>query len=191
MWTAIVPLNLGRERKSRLAAFFSLRQRDMLADVMAAHVLHCLAQMEVIDTIIALSPKPPPDHGCSWRRDEGRGLNAELEALRLTMPATPIVVIHGDLPLLKPEDVDFLLAAADASGLALAPDRHETGTNAVALAAGKAFAFAFGAGSFARHCGGLAVAAAIVRRPGLALDVDTPADLAAARDAGFAPQIGL
>ncbi len=89
----------------------------------------------------------------------------------------PIAVFHADLPRLGAEDVAALLAAGERGGCAIAPDRHGTGTNALAIGDGRAFSFAFGADSFARHRAQAGERFEIVTRPGLALDVDTPDDL--------------
>jgi 2-phospho-L-lactate/phosphoenolpyruvate guanylyltransferase len=61
------------------------------------------------------------------------------------------------------------------------PDRRGDGTNVIALPTDMPFQFAYGAGSFQRHLRS-AVAAGLsvrVRRdPLLAIDIDTPSDLA-------------
>lgn len=181
-WTAILPLKQGNDRKTRLAPLLSPMGRLAFADHMAAHVLACLRATLTIDRVIILSPHAIPD--AEWRRDRGRGLNEELNALRSDMRHAALLVIHGDLPLLSPQDIEALLVAAT-GGIAIAPDRHGTGTNALAMDTAEPFAFAFGPMSFARHRSAAGDEARIVKRPGLALDVDTPEDLDAARAAGF------
>lgn len=183
-WTAIVPLKLGAERKSRLARRLMPEERVRLSDEMAAHVLDCLARTPEVSRVVVLAPVRPADPACAWIADLGRGLNAELEAARTDFAPASVLVVFGDLPLLRADDVSALLAEAERAGVALAPDRDRLGTNALALAQGRAFRFAFGEGSFARHCA-QAPDAAIVERQGLAHDVDTEEDLAAARAAGF------
>src|SRR3546814_2288363 len=61
-----------------------------------------------------------------------------------------MIFIHGDLPLLVPEEIEALIQAAG-GGCALAPDRHGSGTNAIALMAAAPFEFAFGENSLALH----------------------------------------
>lgn len=180
-WVAVVPLKQGRDRKSRLAGRLSFSQRIALSDYMAAHVLACLAASPAIEEVILLSPAPAAGHG--WKKDEGRGLNAELEALRAELGKAAMLVVHGDLPLIAPLDIEALVEAA-AEGCALAPDRHDSGTNALALLAHAPFTFAFGMDSFARHQAAADGKAAVVRRFGLACDIDTPGDLDVALRAG-------
>jgi 2-phospho-L-lactate guanylyltransferase len=64
--------------------------------------------------------------------------------------------------------------------LAIAPDRHNAGTNALAIRAPAEFEPSMGEGSFVRHLAVLAMSGtsyAIVRSRGLGLDIDTQADL--------------
>ena len=61
--------------------------------------------------------------------------------------------------------------------MAIAPDRLGTGTNGLALAPPGVIGFRFGTGSFAAHraeAQAAGVEPAIVARPGLAFDLDTP-----------------
>ena len=111
--------------------------------------------------------------------DVGRGLTAERGAAAMVLGAKPLLAIHADLPLVGSTDIAELLAEASKAGCAIAPDRLGTGTNAIALRDPTGFAFAFGPGSFALHQAAAGGSARIVRRPGLALDIDTPDDLEA------------
>jgi 2-phospho-L-lactate/phosphoenolpyruvate guanylyltransferase len=68
----------------------------------------------------------------------------------------------------------------------IVPDRHGSGTNALLLAPPEVVGPSFGTGSFARHAARATAAGATVKvaeLPSLGLDVDTPGDLAALRDA--------
>ena len=121
--------------------------------------------------------------------DEGRGLNAELGALVGKLARQPLLVIHADLPLLALEDIAALLTEAE-SGCAIAPDREGGGTNAIALRDPTGFEFAFGPRSFARHLAAGGVGARVVRRTGLAMDIDTPDDLDAATGLGYDLAVG-
>jgi 2-phospho-L-lactate guanylyltransferase len=184
-WTAILPLKLSADRKSRLASVLSLEERRQLGDRMAAKVIAELRAVSGIGAIIMLSPRPLPDWPVRHVVDQGRGLNVELDEVTLTIPER-LLVIHGDLPLLSAPDISALLDAAESSGTAIAPDRHGQGTNALALRdRPPGFAFAFGPNSFALHRQRLADSLAIVRREGLACDIDTADDLAHAQTLKF------
>ena len=120
--------------------------------------------------------------------DPGRGLNAAAAAALAAADgkASRLILIHGDLPLVTARDIE-LLAAAPAGEIAIAPDRHGTGTNAISLPlpAARGFSFAFGTDSFARHnaeAGRMGLGISEVHSPGLSRDVDEPDDLQDAAD---------
>lgn len=182
-WTAVVPLKQGGDRKSRLAGLLSYDDRLALSDRMAIHVLSVLIAAPSVTRVLGLSATPPPMAEVDWARDEGSGLNAELEVVMARPGIGRLLILHGDLPLVEVGDVEALVAAA-VGGLALAPDRHGTGTNAMAVS-GKSVRLAFGENSFDRHMASIWPTPVVVRRPGLAVDIDTPEDLRAAIEAGF------
>ena len=172
-WTAIIPINLGRDCKTRLAERLSRDARDQLVEAMARHVTGQVRAAAAIESIVVLSPAKPAFADVRWLEDLGRGLNNELAP---AFESGRVVVIHADLPLLQTSELEALLLNADRCGAAIAPDRAGTGTNALALADPRPFTPSFGEGSFARHRL-LLPTAAVIERPGLALDVDTPEDL--------------
>lgn len=85
-------------------------------------------------------------------------------------------VIHADLPLVTPDDFAAVFGEARSRPV-LAPS-HDGGTNVIA-GSGPSFPFAYGPGSFQRHLAAVPTASVLVR-PRLALDLDTPRDLAVA-----------
>jgi 2-phospho-L-lactate guanylyltransferase len=174
-WTAIVPMKQGEASKSRLAPQLSPAQRLALNDAMTAHVLNCLMRVPEIVRIVVLSPEPIAQPNIEWARDEGRGINVELAMLRRGI--SPLLIVHGDLPLLQATDIETLLHAAETHGISIAPDRHGLGTNALALADDRPFDFGFGPGSFAGHVRGAGSRIATVACIGLSHDVDTLQDL--------------
>ena len=172
-WQAIIPLNLGRDCKTRLADRMSRAERDRLVEAMARHVVARVRATPGISELRILSPVKPGFADMIWAKDRGRGLNPELAA---QLGSGPVIILHADLPTLETADVEAMLAAAEQSGAAIAPDRVGTGTNALALTDPAGFVPAFGEGSFLRHTA-LLPSAAIVARTGLAVDIDTPDDL--------------
>lgn len=175
LWTAIIPFNFGRPRKTRLAAILSPDERNALALAMVKHVVAVLAAAPSVGAVQLLSPVDPALPETLWREDGGGGLNAELGAARDALGGAPVLLIHADLPLLTTADVEVLLAAA-AQGSAIAPDLAGRGTNALALADGGAVALSFGEDSFARHRAALPDAS-LVESAGLGCDVDDEGSL--------------
>jgi 2-phospho-L-lactate guanylyltransferase len=121
-----------------------------------------------------------PDH------DPPRGMNGAvahgLEAIA-ERAAEAALVMTADLPLARPDDVAAILAAAPpAPSAVLVPSHEGTGTNAMRLRPPRAIAPRLGPASLARHLDLAARRGVTVRRlerPRLALDIDTPRDLAA------------
>ena len=103
-------------------------------------------------------------------------------ARALELGAACAVLLPGDCPLLDPRELERLLTGMPERFVAIVPDRHGTGTNALALAPPGAIRPAFGEGSCARHVVAAREAGtpyAIEELPSLALDLDTPADVVA------------
>jgi 2-phospho-L-lactate/phosphoenolpyruvate guanylyltransferase len=90
----------------------------------------------------------------------------------------PWLVVHADLPWVATADIEAAFGAVDRAGAVLAPS-HDGGTSLIG-SAGSDFPFAYGVGSFRRHLAA-APRAAVLVRPGLALDLDRVRDLATLR----------
>lgn len=183
-WVAVVPLKQGASQKSRLAQSLNPAQRAALTDALLGHVLEALSACKAVSHIVVLSPSDPRRPNTQWAQDEGRGLNEELMALRARFADQSFLVVHADLPFLETIDIDRVLAAAEAAGVAIAPDKFDTGTNALALRGESSIPFRFGSNSFPQHCAA-APDAAIVRARGLSHDIDTPDDLRDAVETGL------
>ena len=184
-WRAVVPIKLGADTKSRLAGLLSPDERCALGERMARHVLDALEASGLFDQITILSPDRPIWWTGDWTLDRGRGLNAELTAWRAEQVTGPVLIIHADLPLLMTEEVAVFLVTTESSGIALATDRAGTGSNALAIADGRDFAFRFGTDSRARHVA-QARKMPVLASTGLAADLDTPDDAIFVEARGFA-----
>lgn len=174
-WTALVPLKPESGRKTRLAAALGLADRVALSHRLFDRVC---AALRPHAAICVVSAAPPPGWSGRWIADPGAGLNAALDQALAAIGPGPVMIVHADLMFVEPADIAALIQAAAERGAALAPDGPEQGTNALALADGRRPAMVFGPHSFARFAATLGEPHAVVRRPGLAQDCDTPADLA-------------
>lgn len=183
-WRALVPIKQGGNGKSRLAALLSQEQRDELSLRMALHVLAQLEQCSSVGEIAVLASRRPEWWQGSWIEDRGQGLNPEIADWRGSCGVDPVLVIHADLPLLDAAEVTRLLEIAAAEGIALATDRAGLGSNALAIADGRAFAFRFGPDSRRFHAE-QAPAMQVIQPIGLSADLDTPEDLEFAAEHGF------
>jgi 2-phospho-L-lactate guanylyltransferase len=178
-WTAVIPLKAAAERKSRLASAYDSETRLEISEGLFRHVAACIAATGRFKELVRLSPLPPAeDMPVAWWLQEGPEINAELARVRVAFPDR-LLVVNADLPLLEPDDLVALLQAAELSGCAIAPDRHGIGTNAVALGPDADFAFAFGPASLEAHLASAPAGVRLVRRTGLAFDLDTVEDVEA------------
>lgn len=152
---------------------------------MLAHVVRTAQASRAVSKVCLVGPSRQglPD-GVAMIEDVGGGLNAALSGA-LTQLARErldrIIVLAADLPQLATADLDRLAATARDS-LGIAPDRHGTGTNALSLPmpAASDFRFMFGTDSFRLHGGEakrLTMGVETIITPGLARDIDEPADL--------------
>ena len=186
----IVPHRGLEQAKTRLATSLSPEERVFLASQLLQRVLK--VAHEVTDDVVVISPSRPlreivEPSGARLAVQRGMGLNEGLEQARFDAIADDIgtmIILHGDLPNLQAADVHALTGAlpSDGSaGVAIAPDRAGTGTNALVLRPPGLIHFRFGPGSFARHLAEVDAAGVplvAVNRAGLAFDLDTPEDLA-------------
>jgi 2-phospho-L-lactate guanylyltransferase len=181
----IIPVKPPGEGKQRLAGALDDAARTRLVGAMLDAVLDAVSAARFVDRICIVGTSR---HGQSTAipllDDSGGGLNAALtEALGQAEAggATRVVFIAADLPRITPRDVESLAGAPDGT-VAIAPDRHGTGTNAIALPLPQAggFTFAYGTDSFAKHDAEayrLGLDIEIIASPGLARDGDVPEDL--------------
>jgi 2-phospho-L-lactate guanylyltransferase len=180
---ALIPFKDVTQAKTRLAKVLSEERRRALAYGMLDHVVEVLTSVSEINTVTVLSPEMPETGRVNWLRDQGRGLNPEIEAAIQSLSADKVLVIHADLPHLNGDDIRALVDVSKTHDVAIAPDKAGTGTNALLIDAKAAFKLSFGPGSFQAHSRDIAArdwSLGTVSRPGLSLDIDEPNDLTAA-----------
>jgi 2-phospho-L-lactate guanylyltransferase len=189
---ALVPVKPLSEVKSRLARALGPQERVQLVLAMLEHTLVVLAQVPELAGVAIVTPDTTvadlaSAHGARVLHERcAQGLNTSLTWAidQLGDAGTgAVLVLPGDLPLLRPDSVMALLAAVTARGVVIAPDRHRQGTNALLLAPPTLIPFCFGVDSFRRHVGAarsVGVEPVVVDTPDLAADVDLPEDLVAA-----------
>jgi 2-phospho-L-lactate guanylyltransferase len=185
---AILPVKSFGDAKQRLAESLGAGSRQALAQAMFSDVLSSIRRVPELDEIAVVTSDPSAESAAGGHRvrvlpdtaQAGQSA-AALIGIRhaLAEGYDRVVLVPGDTPLLQPGDLASLVT--DAAGVAIVPDRHGTGTNALALTPPDAIEPSFGEGSFARHVAA-AEAAGVPHRveeiPALALDVDTSDDLA-------------
>jgi len=182
---AIIPIKPADSGKSRLAHVLDGVEREALMRGMLAHVVDAASRAGGIARVCLVGPSRHglPD-AIPLLADPGGGLNPALQsALDEVADEGPsrVIVIAADLPRVTPQELD-LLALAPADTVAIAPDRHGTGTNALSLPlpAARGFTFGFGIDSCAYHrkeTQRLGLRVETILSPGLEKDIDEPSDL--------------
>jgi len=170
----LVPLKT-LDPKSRLAGTLSAGERSALMLGLLERVVGAVREAGVERVTVVTAE---PVDGYEVWRDRGLAWNDALGSAIAEVVTAPVAaVISADLPLLAAEEVEELIAATPERGIAIAR-ALDGGTNAVAMRPPGLVRTRFGEpGSAAVHAG-LGVPSVVVDLPGLAFDVDTPADLA-------------
>lgn len=177
-----VPVKRFFVAKRRLGPVLGPEARSRLGQALALHTLETIALAADAAPVVLASDdevtKFASDHGYVSVPDAGTGLNDAVTAFaeQCQSEARPWLVLHADLPLVRPDDVAALLDELSDSTAVLAPS-NDGGTSAVG--ADRPVRTSFGPGSFHKHLASVADAV-VISRLGLALDLDDQSDLAAA-----------
>ena len=189
--TAVLPVKRFAAAKQRLAIGLDEERRRGLVAAMLEDSLEAIGEARSVERTIVVSGEPRAQElagaaGCEVvpdPADEGH-VSAALAGIARAEAdgAECVVLLPGDCPLLDPRELDRLLTGLPASYVAIVPDRHGTGTNALVLRPPEAIRPAFGEGSCARHVAAAREAGvpfAVEELASLALDLDTPGDVVA------------
>lgn len=191
---AVVPVKPLRGALRRLTTALEAPVRRELQVAMLTDVLGACASAPGLEGVMVVTSDPDaaelagrlagarvvPDH------DPPRGMNAAVSrglAAVAAEGAEAALVLTADLPLARPEDIaEILKHREEGSSAVLVPSADGTGTNAMLLSPPGALSPRLGPDSLARHSAqALRRGLVVTRLPvaGLALDIDTPADLVA------------
>ncbi len=181
---ALIPIKDRARCKTRLAAALSPAARLDLVRSMLGAVLAAACRARSIHRVIVISPERDrvPQH-IPVLADTGHSLNGALtqaHSLLRELGRIDVAILPADLPNISADEIDALVQAARGGGLAIAPDAAGAGTNALCLTQAVPFRFQFGPHSRQAHleeARRLGLDTQVIHRPGLAFDVDSPADL--------------
>lgn len=195
--TAIIPVKRFGHAKQRLLEALDRPQRAALVRAMLADVLRATTAASAIERVIVVTAEgraerialaharrvTTPIEVLQEQGDRGHPEAATLGIVRAkALGAHCVALLPGDCPLLAAEELDAALERMRPGRVAVVPDRHGTGTNALLMSPPDAIGPGFGPGSRERHTdraerAGFEVA--VEPLSSLALDVDTPDDLEA------------
>ena len=188
---AILPVKEMAGAKQRLAPLLSPEERMALMQVMLRDVMAALLAAQGLAGIALVTLDPWAQalaQKCGARiitEGAGEGHTGAVTAAASVLQAegvAAILTLPGDVPAVKTPEVEALIAAASTSpAFVIAPAHDEQGSNAILMSPPDAVTLRFGEDSYFPH---LAVARAagiapqILRLPGIAMDIDHPADIA-------------
>ncbi len=179
----LIPVNRFDRAKGRLAEHYSPEARAQLAIATFETVARAVRDAGLLS--VALTPDPDAVRALGVATEvigetsQRHGLNQQLEGIAPQLGAE-VLILHADLPLATGDAITALLDAAGDAEAALVRSR-DGGTNAMLLRPPGRFPLAYGANSFAAHDAAARAAGITVvhiESPALALDLDTPADIA-------------
>jgi 2-phospho-L-lactate guanylyltransferase len=193
--TVILPVKRFGAAKQRLLTALDRRQRAALVKAMLTDVLAGATEAAEVERVIVVTSEGraerialnharrtnTPVEVLEEPADRGHPEAATLGIVRAKAHgASCVALLPGDCPLLDADELDTALERMRPGRVAVVPDRHGTGTNALLMAPPDAIGPAFGPDSCARHLdrgerAGHEVALEPI--PSLALDLDTPDDL--------------
>lgn len=189
---AVVPIKDTTGSKQRLASIMPPGLRRELALAMLRDVLSCLVEVSglagiAIVTIDRDARMIAEEHGAHvLEADATSGHTAAITGAArhfLAQGASGMLAIPGDIPLVTPAEITAILDAhGKAPAFTIAPAWDERGSNAVLCSPPGLVPLQFGNDSFLPHLAkaeALGFRASVLRLPGIALDIDTPRDLAA------------
>jgi 2-phospho-L-lactate/phosphoenolpyruvate guanylyltransferase len=189
---AVVPVKELDQAKERLAAQLSQALRRALMLAMLEDVLTALAATPGLAGIVVVTVDPAASRlAMSFgahvvemgARDGHTGAVAAAARLLAAEGSPGMLTVPGDIPLVTAAEITQLLAAhRPAPAFTIVPSRDEHGSNAIICSPPEAVPLRFGENSFFPHlraAEACSIRPTVVRLPGIALDIDTPEDLAA------------
>ncbi len=189
--TAVLPVKRFDAAKQRLSAGIDPERRRRLVAAMVADVLEAIGKARTIERTIVVTGDPIAQELAAEAGvevvpdpDDGGHVGAALAGIARAEAegADRVVLLPGDCPLLDPRELDRLLTGVPERYVAVVPDRHGPGTNALLLSPPDAIVPSFGEGSCARHVAAAREAGipfGVEELASLGLDLDTPADVIA------------
>ena len=182
----LIPLKSLDGAKSRLVEALAPGERAELMLGLLDGVVAAVREAGV-ERITLVTPEPLELPGVERFDDRGLPWNDALAAaMREAVRERVATIVSADLPLLRADEVLALIEATPERGIAIAR-ATDGGTNAVSMRPPGVLRTCFGEPRSSRRHAELArragVEHTVVDLPGLAFDLDTPADLARLRAA--------
>jgi 2-phospho-L-lactate guanylyltransferase len=200
----VVPVKDVSAAKQRLASVLAPHLRQALALAMLEDVLAALAGVPGLAGRLLVTTDPAArllaaSYGAQSMEDgagDGHTGAVAAAARRLAREGCDsMLTLPGDIPLVTAAEIGRLITAhRPAPSFTIAPAHDERGSNAILVSPPDAVSLRFGEDSFFPHLAAAAacgIAPSVVRLPGIAIDIDNPADLAHVARLGSRTRAGL
>lgn len=187
----IVPVKDTRHSKQRLMASLDAHQRRSLALIMLEDVLAAIAPVRALARCAVVTIDPDATamaerYGMRVLTEgAGEGHTGSVSAAARLLGregASGFLTLPGDIPNIATSEVEALLRThRQAPAFTIAPSHDDLGSNAVACSPVDAVPLRFGSDSFYPHLAAArraGIEPTVLRLPGIAMDIDTPEDLA-------------
>jgi 2-phospho-L-lactate guanylyltransferase len=190
---AVLPIKDTSDAKRRLAGVLCAARRQQLALAMFEDVLATLTGVRELAGIVVVTVDPAAAtiaarYGARVSNAGAReGHTGAVAAAARELAAQAMLTLPGDIPLVEADDIRQLIdvhrnaTGRGARAFTIVPARDERGSNAILCSPAAAVPLRFGVDSFLPHLAAVrrcAIEPTVVRLPRIALDIDTPADLA-------------
>jgi 2-phospho-L-lactate guanylyltransferase len=194
IWAA-VPVKEFVGAKQRLAPLLTPAQRQALAATMLEDVLAALAKAPIagimVNTLDPLAGELARRYGARVVTQGARdGHTGAVAAMALVLGAEAregMIALPGDIPRITSAEVTAIIEARrPPPSVTIVPAHDDRGSNAVLCSPPTVMRLRFGDDSFLPHLAAaraLGIEPAILRLPGIGLDIDQPQDLQAFRRA--------
>jgi 2-phospho-L-lactate guanylyltransferase len=189
---AIVPVKELDGAKQRLAGLLSPAERRALIEVMVGEVLGAVAGARSLAGILVVTLDPQVTALATrlgarvvtdGARDGHTGSVMAGRQLLVREGRGGMITLPGDIPATTSAEIDAVLTAhLKAPSFTIAPAHDDLGSNAVVCSPPDAVPLRFGENSYFPHLAAArrgGIEPTIVRLPGIAMDIDHPADIAA------------
>ncbi len=202
----LIPVKDLNSSKSRLAHALPDHGRQSLMSALLADLLDILQASRDVTAIAVITRCPQAAELAQANGAdvlslaEDTSLNSGVTAavgIVAARGANEVMVLHGDLPLVEPDDIDSVirLHRESTASVTLVPDNQQNGTNAMLLKLPIAMNFHYGAHSYRQHlahCLAQHIAVQTVNNEHLGCDLDIWQDfdpLLSLRDTGHHPRL--
>ena len=185
----LIPVKNLANAKQRLAGVLEQETRTELAHAMLRDVAEAISNSALDETAIVTSDEFAAEiaHSHGFQVIVDHANRSETDAIEMATQwceernIERTLVVPADIPLLEATDLETIYLSAPPADTVLVPSADRRGTNAALRRPAALFPLRFGNDSFVPH---LAAAKATGKRcvvldlPRIALDIDTPEDLA-------------